>query len=55
VRARERRTGTWAKPRIGSGGTVPSLLELLQVLLSVALGVSIGVTLMHALDRRDAE
>ena len=34
---------------------MPSLLELLQVLVSVALGVTVGVTLMHALDRRDAE
>jgi hypothetical protein len=34
---------------------VPSLLELIQVLVSLSLGVALGVTLMHALDRRDAE
>jgi hypothetical protein len=37
------------------GGKVPSLLELLQVVVSLSIGVAIGVTLMHALDRRDAE
>jgi hypothetical protein len=34
---------------------VPSLLELLQVMVSLSLGVAVGVTLVHALGRRDAE
>jgi hypothetical protein len=55
VRARERRTGRGrGSNRIG-GGVVPSLLELIQVLVSLSLGVALGVTLMHALDRKDAE
>ena len=36
-----------------SGGSVPSLLEILQVLVSLSIGVSVGVTLMHWLG--DAE
>ena len=34
---------------------MPSLLDLLQVLVAVSLGVTVGVTLMHALDRTDPE
>ena len=37
------------------GERVPSLLELVQVLVSLSLGVAVGVTVIHALDRRDAD